>query len=317
MFADAFNFLLYGGAPVIRPERLRELDAGQTALVRKRDGREKGVEKTRDLLKELAAKEDGERAYLILGIEDQMNVHYAMPVRSMMYDAMSYEKQVKQKTKEREAKGQGTQGKKKQGRNAPLKGAEYLSGFGREDKLLPVITLVIYFGRGSWDGPTSLYEMLEIKDERILPWVNDYKLHLLTPEGLTEGDFEKFRSELGPVLRYIRCSGDREKLEELTEGEEIYRSLSREAAEVLNACAGFRLKIGEEEEKINMRNAWDEQFDNGVAKGRQEGRQEGRREGRTSMFQEMADMLSKNMSLEQIAKQLNMELPAGSGTGVK
>ena len=97
VFADAFNFLLYGGAQVIRPEHLRELDTGQTALVRQQDGRAETVEKSRDLLKELVCKEDGERAYLILGIENQTDVHYAMPVRNMMYNAMSYEKQVKQK----------------------------------------------------------------------------------------------------------------------------------------------------------------------------------------------------------------------------
>ncbi len=291
VFADAFNFLLYGGAPVIRPECLRELDTGQTAFVRRQDRKGEAVEKSRDLLKGLVAKEDGEKTYLILGIENQTDVHYAMPVRNMMYNAMSYEKQVKQKAKERRTKGQ----------RETLIGAEYLSGMGKDDRLQPVITLVVYFGSRAWDGPTSLYEMLDIKDERILPWVNDYKVHLLAPEGLQEEDFGKFRTELGPVMKYIRCSGDKEKLRELTAGEERYRSLSREAAEVLNSCAGFRLKINEGEEKVDMRNAWDEHFDDGVAKGR--------REGRIAMFQEIMDMMSRDMTREQIARQLHMELP--------
>lgn len=33
--------------------------------------------------------------YLVLGIENQSHVHYAMPVRNMLYDAMQLEKQVR------------------------------------------------------------------------------------------------------------------------------------------------------------------------------------------------------------------------------
>jgi len=54
IFADAFNYFIYDGKPVIQPEQLRPLDAVATATP---DG-ETPVQKTRDLLKCLVAMED-------------------------------------------------------------------------------------------------------------------------------------------------------------------------------------------------------------------------------------------------------------------
>ena len=39
--------------------------------------------------------EKNDAVYVILGIENQSHVHYAMPVKNMLYDAMEYANQVK------------------------------------------------------------------------------------------------------------------------------------------------------------------------------------------------------------------------------
>ena len=39
-------------------------------------------------------KQDDEAAYILLGIENQTDIHYAMPVRNIIYDALQYGKQV-------------------------------------------------------------------------------------------------------------------------------------------------------------------------------------------------------------------------------
>ena len=62
-----------------------------------------------------------------------------------------------------------------------LKKAEFLSKMKVEDRLRPVITLVIYYGNKEWDGARSLHELLDCNDERILKYVNDYKLKLIVP----------------------------------------------------------------------------------------------------------------------------------------
>ena len=52
------------------------------------------AQKHRDLLKFAAMMQDSHANYVILGVENQMEVHYAMPVRNMVYDALQYDKQV-------------------------------------------------------------------------------------------------------------------------------------------------------------------------------------------------------------------------------
>ena len=69
VFADAFNFFLYQGCPVIEPGQLRELDPAELAMPYGADRKSEPVQKYRDILKGLAAMEDGKRAYLLLGIE--------------------------------------------------------------------------------------------------------------------------------------------------------------------------------------------------------------------------------------------------------
>ncbi|MBD8965209.1 MAG: hypothetical protein EGR84_01590 [Coprococcus catus] len=75
VFADAFNYFMYDGEQKIRPEQLRELDTTEIAIL---------LNEYRDLLKSAAIMEDGEAAYVLLGIENQTEVHYAMPVRNML-----------------------------------------------------------------------------------------------------------------------------------------------------------------------------------------------------------------------------------------
>lgn len=52
------------------------------------------VQKYRDILKSAVVMQEDEAAYILLGIENQTDIHYAMPVRNMIYDALQYGKQV-------------------------------------------------------------------------------------------------------------------------------------------------------------------------------------------------------------------------------
>ena len=81
-----------------------------------------------------------------------------------------------------------------------LRDAEFLSGFSKEDKIIPVITLTVYFGSDKWDGPRGLKDMFpEDIDEEVLNKVDDYHLHLIIPAEIK--DFSKFKTELGKALR--------------------------------------------------------------------------------------------------------------------
>ena len=86
VFADAFNYLIYDGEQVIKPEQLTDMDTTQYVIPYHEDekGKPEAAQKYRDTLKTLAVKTDDRYTYLVLGIENQSHVHYAMPVRKKM-----------------------------------------------------------------------------------------------------------------------------------------------------------------------------------------------------------------------------------------
>ena len=132
VFADAFNYLIYNGKKVIDPAKLKEIDPTEIALPfddeekagKEKDGEDKNrkaqgtewssvknesvrkktagragkktdaVQRYRDLLKFAVIKQDERTSYVLLGIENQTDVHYAMPVRNAIYDALQYGRQV-------------------------------------------------------------------------------------------------------------------------------------------------------------------------------------------------------------------------------
>ena len=94
VFADAFNQFLYHGEQKINPARLTELDA--TEIVVPYGGNGAGVpeQKYRDVLKLLYAMTDGQTAYCVMGIENQAEIHYALPVKNGVYDFLQLSHQV-------------------------------------------------------------------------------------------------------------------------------------------------------------------------------------------------------------------------------
>ena len=195
IFADAFNYFVYGGEQVINPESLEELDTREIDVPY---GGEKGtkqpVQKTRDVIKSVIAMMDKRTAYLLLAIEAQSNIHYAMPVKNMVYDALQYAKQVDDAIASHKLSGD-------------YKGSdsdEYLSGFMKADHLLPVVTLVVYFDSKEWDGPLSIHEMFTGQDSRVLAFVPDYKINLIAPAAIEDSELEKFYHLL--IMQEIRMN---------------------------------------------------------------------------------------------------------------
>ena len=56
--------------------------------------------------------------------------------------------------------------------------AKYLSGFYKTDSLVPVVTLVIYFGADNRDAPKCIFDMFsENTDNKILTFAENYKIN--------------------------------------------------------------------------------------------------------------------------------------------
>ena len=97
IFADAFNFLIYNGEARIQSQSLQERDVTELAVLFSNDSVKNETEvqqKYRDVLKRAVIMQNKEATYLLLGIENQTDIHYAMPVRNMIYDSLQYGKPV-------------------------------------------------------------------------------------------------------------------------------------------------------------------------------------------------------------------------------
>ena len=240
VFADVFNFFIWGGDQVIQPDSLEDESIEEGAVLLE-GGESETAQRYRDVLKSCVIKRDEGACYVLLGVENQTNIHYAMPVRAMVYDALQYDGQVKR-----------TAQKHRQHKDK-LAHDEFLSGFTKEDHLTPVITLVVYFGSERWDAPRSVHQMFDqTYDERLLSFVPDYKINLLEPAALSDEDLEKFTSDFGHVMDFLRVANDKQRMKELLAEGSPFESISTSAALVLNSCANIKIKINQDKETTDM-----------------------------------------------------------------
>ena len=262
VFADAFNYLIYGGRMCIDPAQLQEVDTTEIALPfgsQDEDGNrgEDAVQKYRDILKSAVVKQEDEAAYILLGIENQTDIHYAMPVRNMIYDALQYGRQVADIATKHRNTGDNSKRHTK---------GEYLSGFYKEDRLKPVITLVVHFGADEWNAPLSLHEMMEVKNRELLNFVQDYQIHLIDPAKLTDNDLMKFSSSLREILECIKYSKDKEKFASFLKNNPRM-VFDREAALVFKTITNTPIDIPEGLEEIDVCKAVEEMILESTEKG--------------------------------------------------
>ena len=189
------------------------------------------------------------------------------------------------------------QGKKHRREKDIATSDEFLSGFTKEDKLIPVITITVYLGTKEWDGPRKLSDMFGDVDEELLPFIPDYRINLLAPREIT--DFTGFRTSIRQLFEVLQNAYDKEKMQEVLQNDEKFSNVDRETVEAINLFAGTDIDIDEKEEVIDMCKAWEEQKNEGRELGREEGREEGRiRQAKITALK----LQKKGHSIEDIAE---------------
>ena len=329
VFADAFNYLIYNGKKVIDPAKLTEIDSTEIALpfgnaekvkaekkrkeqeaewssvknesVRKKNTSRVGVkmdavQKYRDVFKSMVIKQDEKTSYVLLGIENQTDVHYAMPVRNVIYDALQYGRQVADIAADHRRNKKDFPGKSN---------GEYLSGFFKEDHIRPVITLVIHFGAEEWDGPLSLHEMMATRDMEILSFVENYRIHLIDPAKLTEEELDKFSTSLKEVMGYIKYSKDKEKLLEFLRTD-TRKTIEMNAARVIKMITNTPIEVSEEMEEIEMCKA----IEDLILESEEKGEKKGEAKGMIEICLEMN--FSKEDILRKLQDKLNISMQQAS-----
>ena len=234
IFADAVNYAVYNGEKIILPGVLEDGSTVATSFIYKGDDFRLTFERTRDVRKVIRKNPKDQTCYMVFGAENQSQLHYAMPVKAMTYDVLEYICQIENRKKTFEAISEA----KKAGEEpleAPPDSAEFLSSWKSDDKLVPVVTIVINFGEKRWDAPVTLHEMFDKtkrkfqRNKIIREMIPDYKFILIDPHQMSEDDFERMNTNLKTVLRAIAYVKDKNKIHQY----HIYKKTSHPTAIML------------------------------------------------------------------------------------
>ena len=90
-----------------------------------------------------------------------------------------------------------------------------MSRFRKKDRLIPIISLVFYYGSEPWDGPVDLYDMFQLegtKEEKevLEKYLPNYKINLIDSERLP--NISQFSEDLQVILSMLRYRNSKEEL---------------------------------------------------------------------------------------------------------
>lgn len=296
-FADQINGALFHGVQVVKADELDPADMQNVYL-----GREVG---RRENYKTISDKVRMWRGGLlhIISLQNQSYVDYRMVLRNMLSESIGYHKQWKHRKAAHEREGDLTSGTD-----------AFFSGMERDEKFIPIITLVVYCGtEHGWDGARCLHDLLEI-DERLKQYVTNYTLNLYDCHA--HDTFDEYRTGLRQLFEVIRYGRDKEELRRvIEENREAYSGIDRETKELLEVVADIKIpeEYGEAERengngarrRYNMCKA----FEDYRLEGKEEGREEGRIEGKAEhLIQLVCRKLQKRKPVAVIAEELEEEL---------
>ena len=301
-FADLFNGVCFDGKQVIKPEELEDLDGESSFVFQDKEGKNKYIQRYRDIVK-------GWKGFVlrgVLAVELQDKVHYAMPVKSMIMDALSYTDQMRNIWE-----SISTEDKQKL-----VGSSDYFSRFRKGDKLCPVINLVFYCG-SNWDGNMDLYSMFdleELKAHRDMmdvfeKYVPNYHINLFNP--LKQKELNKFITDLQIVFGLLKYKNNKKELRQyLYDNRHYFSSLDYESCNAVTALLEtdklFPDNTMIQEEGNDMCKAIDDIYNDGVELGVELGMEKGIEKGN---FQTIINLISKGkLSLEDGAEELGISV---------
>ncbi len=268
-FAALLNGWVFAGKKGVRAEDLREKNARYMG----ESGRRKKAFRSRyrDIVKRL----EGIQFRVIIGTELQSYVDYTAPVRAMDYDVLEYCEQIKNLQSQNR-------------KNRRLNAKEYLCGLRKADRLMPAVTLFLYFGREPWDAAADLYGMMDLEKipDELKAYVANYPIRVLDVYHTADERLREFPDEISSMFLFLKYQENKGKLLELAEIEPGFQNMSQDLYETLSVCTNevelqkIRAKHVNAEGEVNMCRAIRELVADGRAEGRIEGRAEGRIEGR-------------------------------------
>ena len=295
-FSDLYNGIVFRGKQVVLPEELESAEGETDILLEDKEQKVQEIHRYRDIV--MRWKKGA--LLVLLACENQEKVHYAMTVRNMLYDSLSYVGQIQQLWKEREKE-------EKQKMTAP----EFLSKWKKDDRLVPVITLVFYYDTEQWDGSTDLHGMLqwgEGNQELLREYVPNYRINLVDAGNLEH--LERFQSDLQEILGMLKCRGNKkELLDYMNKRESYFRNVDEETYQVMREFLHSEKMLKENVERIegketvDMCKALDELYNDGIEQGIERGMIRGTIETMKEFNISMEEAIERIMKKFEITKE--------------
>ncbi|MCM1123089.1 MAG: hypothetical protein NC416_10935 [Eubacterium sp.] len=217
-FADLINGVMCSGKRILSPTDLSDMDSqtgfhGHSLDHGNNIARKK--QRYRDLIKKAAFGVN----FMVIGIENQEEVHYLMPLRSMAYDVAEYERQaaiINHQVKQCK----------------DITSAEFLSGFTKESLLSPCVTLIVYYG-DNWDGAKDLHDILDFTNipQELKEVVNNYHIYICEVRKFENTDV--FQTDIKQVFDCLRYAENPEKLCELVMNDPAYQQLEEDTYDLI------------------------------------------------------------------------------------
>lgn len=222
-YADIINGVGCGGQQLVTKEDLQEADTqtflGNLYRRRKGIGGRSAEKPARVRMRDMVRKAAFGVNFAIVGIENQELVDYSIPLRCMVYDVGEYEKQADKVRKALRKQKRG------------LHAGEYLYGFGKESRLYPVVTFILYGGGAYQSMEEDAYEVAAkyVRAEELIQVKEDYRgkdgkvdmcqaLKGLIEDGRMEGRAEGHTTAIrSVVVNMVKKGRTDEEIVELTE----------------------------------------------------------------------------------------------------
>jgi predicted transposase/invertase (TIGR01784 family) len=223
-FRNIINNALFDGKNAIKEETLSDLNIEYDYY-----SEGKYNKKIRDLLKSCVLKKDDLLNYVVFGIENQIEYDKYMALRCLEYDLLEYERQIY---------------------------IEKLKDF------KPVLTLVIYYGKTKWKNK-KLSDIIKVDkvcdalnvDKNPWKWMDDYELHLLSINELTESELNNFNLDNRQLFKTMRSLNNKEKLNILKNDNDFIK-VNKDMANAISYLLNIDINIKGDD--INMCKALEE-----------------------------------------------------------
>lgn len=169
----------------------------------------------------------------LLGLENQDSVNLTFPWRLLELDGLSYGNAVEEIQEENRRRGV-SYGKED----------DFKYFYRKEDRVVPVLNLMLYWGTGTWERPLCLLDMMEDISplpEKLQELAGNYQVHLICMRSIPEEKLQEMDSDLKYVLGIMKCTGSRKKYENyIIKNREFFCRIPRSAVDVIDACTNIR-----------------------------------------------------------------------------